>query len=164
MGAATSLDLLAAVEGKLPSPQQNLLLEEELDLLAEALQRLPPRRERAVLLRYIDDLSGEDAAEPALPSTGLLSFYDRLRERILESVEERGGHLGSATVSALLLVPDVFMLLVRLSLDREVPARTPDDSGQPQSSQGGDAPGQGLSGGGAERRRGPERRLPGRGR
>ena len=56
------------------------------------------------------------------PSAGLLSFYDRLRSRILAAVERRGGKLGPATVRALLLVPDVFILLVRLTFDREVPA------------------------------------------
>ena len=56
------------------------------------------------------------------PTSGLLSFYDRLRARILAAVERRGGKLAQPTVRALLLVPDVFMLLVRLSLDREVPA------------------------------------------
>src|SRR5687768_7613809 len=55
------------------------------------------------------------------PSSGLLSFYDRLREKIVHAVEKRGGKLGEGTVRALLLVPDVFMLLVRLSLDRDVP-------------------------------------------
>jgi uncharacterized membrane protein YkvA (DUF1232 family) len=64
-------------------------------------------------------------AEPGMgsdgPSSGLLSFYDRLRERIVQAVEKRGGKLGEGAVRALLLVPDVFMLLVRLSLDREVP-------------------------------------------
>lgn len=56
-----------------------------------------------------------------VPTAGLLSFYDKLRARILASVERRGGKLAQPTVRALLLVPDVFMLLVRLSLDREVP-------------------------------------------
>lgn len=55
------------------------------------------------------------------PSSGLLSFYDRLRERIVHAVEKKGGKLGEGAVRALLLVPDVFMLLVRLSLDRNVP-------------------------------------------
>lgn len=55
------------------------------------------------------------------PSSGLLSFYDRLREKIVHAVEKRGGRLGEGAVRALLLVPDVFMLLVRLSLDRDVP-------------------------------------------
>ena len=59
-------------------------------------------------------------AEP-LASTGLLSFYDRLRERVLHTVEHHGGKLGPAAVEALLLVPDLFILLVRLALDREVP-------------------------------------------
>ncbi len=59
-----------------------------------------------------------------LPTSGLLSFYDRLRVRILRAVERRGGRMGEGTVAALLLVPDVFILLVRLSLDKEVPAAT----------------------------------------
>jgi uncharacterized membrane protein YkvA (DUF1232 family) len=52
----------------------------------------------------------------------LLSFYDRLRDRVSTRVEGRGGRLGSAASTALLLVPDIFILLLRLSLDREVPA------------------------------------------
>jgi uncharacterized membrane protein YkvA (DUF1232 family) len=56
------------------------------------------------------------------PTDGLLSFYDRLRRRILATVERRGGKLAPATVRSLLLVPDVFVLLVRLTLDRDVPA------------------------------------------
>jgi uncharacterized membrane protein YkvA (DUF1232 family) len=61
------------------------------------------------------------AGEPALPSTGLLSFYDRLRGRIVAGVEKRGGRLGPGAVKALLLVPDVFVLLARLALDPAVP-------------------------------------------
>ncbi|HEX2254927.1 MAG TPA: DUF1232 domain-containing protein [Thermoanaerobaculia bacterium] len=60
--------------------------------------------------------------EREVPSGGLLSFYDRLRERILDTVEGRGGRLGPAGVRALLLVPDVFILLVRLAMDKDVPA------------------------------------------
>lgn len=71
-----------------------------------------------------DDSTVPDVLEDELPSRGLLSFYDRLRNGILETVERRGGKLGSETVDALLLVPDVFMLLVRLALDRDVPRST----------------------------------------
>jgi len=60
----------------------------------------------------------------ASPSTGLLSFYDRLRQRIVAFVERRGGKLPGRTVEALLLIPDVFMMLVRLALDRDVPRST----------------------------------------
>jgi uncharacterized membrane protein YkvA (DUF1232 family) len=56
-----------------------------------------------------------------LPSSGLLSFYDRLREAIFKVVEKRGGKLSEGTIRALMLVPDVFILLVRLALDKEVP-------------------------------------------
>lgn len=57
-----------------------------------------------------------------LPSTGLLSFYDRLREAVLTAVDRRGGKMGAAMVRALLLAPDLFMLLARLALDRNVPS------------------------------------------
>jgi len=68
------------------------------------------------------------SAGAAPPSKGLLSFYDRLRERMLMAVEKkrdrRGGKLTEGAVRALMLVPDVFILLVRLSLDKSVPAST----------------------------------------
>lgn len=69
---------------------------------------------------YEDD----DGDSDDLPSTGLLSFYDRLRERILTSVDRRGGKLGAGAVKVLLLAPDLFMLLARLTLDKNVPAST----------------------------------------
>lgn len=63
-----------------------------------------------------------------MPSSGLLSFYDRLREKILQAIEKRegkrGGKLTEGAVRALLLVPDVFILLVRLALDKNVPGST----------------------------------------
>lgn len=65
-----------------------------------------------------------DAAEDRLPSTGLLSFYDRLRARMHAFLERKTGSLGPAAAEALLFVPDVFILLVRLSLDKEVPKST----------------------------------------
>ncbi|HSS78665.1 MAG TPA: DUF1232 domain-containing protein [Thermoanaerobaculia bacterium] len=80
-----------------------------------------------------DDLEDFDAARAEreseealargteLPSSGLLSFYDRLREAIFKVVEKRGGKLSEGTIRALMLVPDVFILLVRLALDKEVP-------------------------------------------
>lgn len=68
------------------------------------------------------------AAGTDLPSSGLLSFYDRLREKILHAIEKRegkrGGKLTEGAVRALLLVPDVFILLVRLALDKNVPGST----------------------------------------
>jgi uncharacterized membrane protein YkvA (DUF1232 family) len=54
----------------------------------------------------------------------LLSFYDRLRERILHTVERRGGKMSEGAAKALLLVPDVFILLLRLTMDKEVPGST----------------------------------------
>lgn len=82
-------------------------------------------------LENFDSAKAERDAEEALkagtdlPSSGLLSFYDRLREKILHTVEKRSGRRGAKltedAVRALLLVPDVFILLVRLALDKEVP-------------------------------------------
>lgn len=56
-----------------------------------------------------------------LASTGLLSFYDRLRERLTGAVERRSGHIGRTTAELLLLAPDLFILMARLSLDERVP-------------------------------------------
>jgi uncharacterized membrane protein YkvA (DUF1232 family) len=76
------------------------------------------------LLEEAERRASEEAFDgelPPLPSTGLLSFYDRLRARIVTTVEKKGGRLGAKSVKALLLVPDMFVLLVRLTLDPEVP-------------------------------------------
>jgi uncharacterized membrane protein YkvA (DUF1232 family) len=58
---------------------------------------------------------------PAGPSRGLLSFYDRLRLRMMRAADRRNRRYGKSIVEAFLLVPDVFILLVRLALDPEVP-------------------------------------------
>ena len=67
--------------------------------------------------------AGEGAAD-TLPSTGLLSFYDRLRARVVRALERRGGRLGPGVAATLLLVPDVFVLMLRLAMDKEVPKST----------------------------------------
>lgn len=64
---------------------------------------------------------GEELPADELPSTGLLSFYDRLRGKIETYLAERGGAAGDRVADALLLVPDVFVFLMRLLLDPEVP-------------------------------------------
>jgi uncharacterized membrane protein YkvA (DUF1232 family) len=95
----------------------------------------PPGKDPEVAWPDISELVAPESAEqeleralqarrPPLPSTGLLSFYDRLREKILHGVERKGGKYGEAAAEALLLVPDVFILLVRLALDKEVPRGT----------------------------------------
>ncbi len=85
-------------------------------------------------LENFDSVQAERDSEEAFergtdePSSGLLSFYDRLREKIIHAVEKRregrGGKLTEGAVRALLLVPDVFILLVRLMLDKNVPGST----------------------------------------
>lgn len=57
------------------------------------------------------------------PSRGVLSFYDRLRRRALEAARQRS-RLATGAAELLLLVPDVFILLLRLTLDPQVPAST----------------------------------------
>jgi uncharacterized membrane protein YkvA (DUF1232 family) len=115
------------------------MAQNEIDERLEALKRSGDGGEGGQQPPEADDLSaavaedfanhnGEAASEDAFaggeetPSAGLLSFYDRLRDRVVDAVERRGGKLGPAVVKALLLVPDVFILMVRLTLDREVPA------------------------------------------
>lgn len=80
-----------------------------------------PSSDEELERRSEEALASVDMA--VLPSSGLLSFYDRLRERVIHSVEGRGGRLTEGTVRTLLLVPDVFILLVRLALDKEVPTQ-----------------------------------------
>ena len=63
------------------------------------------------------------ADRAAVPGGRLLSYYDRLRRRMLAVADRRNPKLGKPVVEALLLAPDVFILLVRLTLDREVPPR-----------------------------------------
>lgn len=59
-----------------------------------------------------------------LASTGLLSFYDRLRRRMTDFADQRTGRPGRGVLEVLLLAPDLFILLVRLSLDRNVPSES----------------------------------------
>ncbi len=62
-------------------------------------------------------------AQAPAPSTGLLSSYDRIRRQVVGALAKRGGRIGAGAAEALMLVPDVFVLLGRLSLDPEVPAK-----------------------------------------
>jgi uncharacterized membrane protein YkvA (DUF1232 family) len=63
----------------------------------------------------------EQPAESPRPGGKLLSFYDRMRDQVLVAADRRSRKLGKPAVEALLLVPDVFVLLVRLALDKQVP-------------------------------------------
>lgn len=51
----------------------------------------------------------------------LLGFYDRVRSGVERYLERRAGRVGRSTAQALLLVPDLLLLLTRMFLDREVP-------------------------------------------
>lgn len=87
-------------------------------------------RSTAAPVEVLDHVPGEAAewsSEDALtrrriPSERrLLGFYDQLRARMLKTLERRGGKISESGAKALLLVPDVFVLLVRLAMDKEVP-------------------------------------------
>ena len=52
----------------------------------------------------------------------LLSFYDRLRARVVRVAEK--GRLPDRVTELLLLAPDLFMLMTRLSIDPQVPGKT----------------------------------------
>jgi len=67
--------------------------------------------------REIRDAAGDDEAPPQ-PERAQ-RFYDRLRNGIVRYVEKKGHTLGK-TAEFLLLVPDVFILLWRLTTDSRV--------------------------------------------
>ncbi len=64
-----------------------------------------------------DSVEEEDDLE--IEPRRLFSFYDRLRARIETRLQS--GRLPKRTADVLLLAPDLFMLLVRLFFDPEVP-------------------------------------------
>lgn len=69
-----------------------------------------------------------DLSEPVehgeLASSGLLSYYDRLRNRVTGYAQRKAGKPGRGMVEILLLAPDLFILLLRLVLDKQVPSAT----------------------------------------
>jgi uncharacterized membrane protein YkvA (DUF1232 family) len=71
----------------------------------------------------MSELPSSPADRATVPGGRLLSYYDRLRQRMLALAERRNSKLGKPAIEALLLAPDVFILLVRLTLDRDVPPR-----------------------------------------
>ncbi len=62
-----------------------------------------------------------DSRDAAAEDRRLLGFYDHVRARVESYLERRGGRAGARAAAALLLVPDILLLLVRLFLDRDVP-------------------------------------------
>lgn len=64
-------------------------------------------------------VAGDESRAPEL-----LGFYDRVRGRVVSFLDRKAGRVGRGTAQALLLVPDVLLLLVRLFLDRETPQAT----------------------------------------
>jgi uncharacterized membrane protein YkvA (DUF1232 family) len=62
-----------------------------------------------------------DGEAPSIEERRLLGYYDRVRARIENRFEQRAGRVGKGTAQALLLVPDMLLLLIRMFLDRDVP-------------------------------------------
>lgn len=91
--------------------------------MTDAETETTPTPEFGVPAEEFEPVAGAMDPEEALPSRGLLSFYDRLRTRI-ERRLDAGGKIGHQAAAALLLVPDVFIMLVRMVLDEEVPKST----------------------------------------
>jgi uncharacterized membrane protein YkvA (DUF1232 family) len=90
---------------------------------AEAERQREEEAEEAGAAAQLHEAARDAGVE--LPSRHqLLSFYDRLRGRFLGGVEKHGGKLPEEAAKVLLLVPDVFILVVRLILDKEVPRKT----------------------------------------
>ncbi len=65
----------------------------------------------------------ELATSDDLASSGLLSFYDRLRHRVTSFARKKSGKRGQSVVEVILLAPDLFVLILRLSMDPRVPTR-----------------------------------------
>ena len=63
----------------------------------------------------------DEPAIEAVDSERLLAFYDRLRVRMEAALSRR---IGGPASAALLAAPDLFVLLVRLFFDSEVPQAT----------------------------------------
>lgn len=100
-----------------PEPLTRPLADELSAAVAEDLESFDPvQAER--------DSERAFTSDEELPSGRLFTFYDRLRERILKAAQKRGGKMSEGALKALLLVPDVFILLVRLMLDKNVPGST----------------------------------------
>ena len=107
---------------------------EDLDDLAEPVaadaEVTPPHGDGLTAPALASPAEDARSAEEAFVRGGavtplrMLAFYDRLRGRIVSALEKRGGRVGRGAADALMVVPDVFMLLVRLALDPQVPAAT----------------------------------------
>ena len=87
-GASTSsVELLATVQDQRADPERRAVLEQHLHLVATAMEELPPRRSRAVLLRHFEGYSNKEVAEimgisqkasSALVIRGVEQLHDRL--------------------------------------------------------------------------------------
>lgn len=78
-----------------------------------------PERARWLMANESTEMERVQVEEVEFVSTGLLSSYDRLRRRLVEALERRG-RLGRSLSEPLMLAPDLLVLLIRLSLDRDV--------------------------------------------
>lgn len=82
----------------------------------------PPMAERKSTEEKDLQTAAGGVTADALASSGLLSSYDRLRQRVTGAIEKRSWGGGRVVAEVLLLAPDLFVLLLRLALDSRVPA------------------------------------------
>jgi RNA polymerase sigma-70 factor, ECF subfamily len=91
-GGLTSHDLLDAARCDAPTPIQQATLNQHLDLLAAGLEGLPARRRRAVVLRYIEGLGGDEAAdEMGLSANAFRSLLSRALLQLREALDHMLG-------------------------------------------------------------------------
>ena len=92
--AASSHDILAAVQARTPGPEQRVLLRENLDLVATALESLPDKYREAVLLVKAEGHDVRDVAARLGISTNAVYIrvsrgLDRLATALGELVDDR---------------------------------------------------------------------------
>jgi RNA polymerase sigma-70 factor (subfamily 1) len=93
-GATSSQDLMGSLQSGRPGPVEQAQLQEHLDLLALALEGLPPLQREAVLLRYVEEHDNAEAA--ALAGVPAGTFRVRLARGLLRLRELLADLLGEA--------------------------------------------------------------------
>lgn len=70
---------------------------------------------------YEENFDKKEHEEVKLLDDKKLAFYEKMRNTINRWVKKKGGKVGNDITQYLLLLPDLFMLLIRLLSDKRVP-------------------------------------------
>jgi RNA polymerase sigma-70 factor (ECF subfamily) len=90
---------LAAQSGELPGPSELLEREEQRRQIIAVLRGLPPRYQQALMLKYLDHLSGHDlAAQLELSEDAAESLLARARRAFRRAYREQAPSSGGSTV------------------------------------------------------------------